>query len=325
MFTLKDIETRSVFVINCIEKRRNLRVNTGELQLEEEVGEKKITLTKFPFQKVLALFIIGHITITTPLIEKCKRFGVALIVMKPNLRPVFYWDNMAEANYLLRNKQHHYPHDDLSIARQIVFNKIINQKSNLLKMREKDPTTTEAINQCEASIQTIDDINDYNQLMGLEGVTSRMYFAAYFQSLKWDGRHPRMKSDELNVTLDIGYTLLFNYIECFLRMYGFDLYVGVYHRLWFKRKSLVCDIMEPFRCIIDHATLLAYNRKKFSTKDFEKKNKEYFLKREKSADYYRVFIDALIAKKSEVFKYVQLYYRCFMGRKSVSQFPTFKF
>lgn len=70
--------------------------------LEEIEGDKKKTLTKFPFQKLLALFIIGHITVTTPLIDKCKKYGVALVVMKPNLRPVFFWANSAEANYLLR-------------------------------------------------------------------------------------------------------------------------------------------------------------------------------------------------------------------------------
>lgn len=325
MFTRKDIETRTIFVINCIDQQRNLRVNTGELLLEEERCEKKMTLTKFPFQKILALFVIGHITITTPLIEKCKRYGVALIVMKPNLRPVFFWDNMAEANYLLRQIQHNYPATELAIAKHLVKNKILNQKRNLVKTRKKDELTITAIEQCEAAMQTIDDISEYSQLMGLEGAIARAYFAAYYQSLDWKARHPRMKTDTLNVTLDIGYTLLFNYIECFLRMYGFDLYVGVYHRLWFKRKSLVCDLMEPFRCIIDHTILLAFNRKQFTNKDFEKKKNEYYLKRDKSADYYRVFIDALIPYKSEIFNYVQMYYRCFMGRKSVSHFPIFQF
>ncbi len=101
MFTSKDIECRSIFVINCI-KERNLRVSSGELLLEE--GDEHKTLTKFPFQKILALFIIGPITITTPLLEKCKKFDVALVVMKSNLRPVFFWANHAEANFLLHQK-----------------------------------------------------------------------------------------------------------------------------------------------------------------------------------------------------------------------------
>lgn len=62
MFTHKDIENKTVFVINCIAHDKSLRVNNGELYLQEkkEDGEQ-VTLTKFPFQKVLALFVIGHI------------------------------------------------------------------------------------------------------------------------------------------------------------------------------------------------------------------------------------------------------------------------
>ena len=67
-------------------------------------------------------------------------------------------------------------------------------------------------------------------------------------------------------------------MESYIKMFGFDLYVGVYHRLWFKRKSLVCDLIEPFRCIIDHATLLAFNRKQFTSQDFTVNKQEYRLK-----------------------------------------------
>ena len=325
MFTHKDIEMRTIFVVNCIEHDRSLRVNSGELMLEELEGDKKKTLTKFPFQKLLALFIIGHITVTTPLIDKCKKYGVALVVMKPNLRPVFFLANSAEANYLLRKKQFEYSTEDLSIAKCIVYNKVLNQKAALSKTRKKDSYTVDAIKQCDAALDTLPDIDEYNQLMGLEGTVAKTYFSAYYQNQNWKGRHPRMKSDVLNVTLDIGYSILFNFMESFIRMFGFDLYVGVYHRLWFKRKSLVCDLMEPFRCIIDHATLLAFNRKQFSEKDFKLIQQEYHLKYENCADYYKVFYDELIAKKMDIFKFVQQYYRYFMGCKSVKEYPIFEF
>lgn len=93
----------------------------------------------------------------------------------------------------------------------------------------------------------------------------------------------------------------------------------------FKLKSLLCDLMEPFRCIIDHAALLAFNRKQFSEKDFTLIKQEYHLKYEKCADYYRVFYDELIARKMDIFKFVQQYYRCFMGCKSVKEYPIFEF
>ncbi len=325
MFTHKDIEMRTIFVVNCIDKKRILRVSNGELLLEENHENKNATLTKFPFQKILALFVIGHLTVTTPLIEKCKLFGVALIVVKPNLRPVFYWADAAEANYLLRQRQYQFDSKDLSIARVLVRNKINNQMRTLKRVRRKSPIVLQAHAQCQSALDKIDAINNYSQLLGLEGQIAKSYYTAYFNSLGWKARRPRMKCDEINITLDIGYTLLFNFLECFMRMFGFDLYIGVYHRLWFKRKSLVCDIIEPFRCIIDHTVLLAFHRNQFSTSHFERVKHEYQLKREYTSTYYNVFFNVLVAHKSDIFIYVQRYYRCFMGRKSVTTYPVFEF
>ena len=108
-------------------------------------------------------------------------------------------------------------------------------------------------------------------------------------------------------------------------MFGFDVYAGVYHRLWFKRKSLICDLMEPFRCIIDNAVRTAFNRKQCAEKDFRNEKGEWRLKFEKNRDYNKLFFDALIPYKTEVFKYVQSYYRCFMQSKPTDYYPKFEF
>ena len=321
MFTNKDIEFRSIYVVNCITDRE-LRVSSGELLLED-MQEHKV-LTKLPFQKILALFVIGHIHVTTPLIEKCKKNNVALVVMKPSLRPVFYWSDAAEANFLVRKRQYEYGKDDISIARMLVENKIANHLKLLQRTRKKDELTAEAIENCGVYAQQARQATDYNGLMGTEGIAAKVFFSAYFQDMDWHGRKPRIKTDYLNATLDIGYTYLFNFIECFVRMFGFDLYVGVYHRLWFKRKSLVCDLMEPFRCIIDKTIRTAINRKQFCSKDYDVVKGEYRLKREMNKEYSKVFFDALVPYKSEIFKYVQSYYRCFMGSKDISLYPKFE-
>lgn len=322
MFTNKDIDYKTIFVINCLEKR-SLRVSSGELLLED-VEEKK-TLTKLPFQKILALFVIGHISITTPLIEKCKKFNVALVIMKPNLRPVFFWASSAEANYLLRQKQYSFDKNDISIAKLLMKNKFENQLSLLEKTRMKDKLTEDAKEKCCKELVYIKNVEDYDKLMGAEGIVSKFFFNAYFQQNGWVARKPRAKTDPINTTLDIGYTILFNYIESFIRMFGFDLYVGVYHRLWFKRKSLVCDIMEPFRCLIDNQVRKAFNREQFKESDFLVIKHEYKLKLEKNGDYYKIFYETLIDRKMEVFKYIQSYYRCFMQGKTPDYYPKFIF
>ena len=321
MYTNKDVEYRSIFVINCIENR-SLRVSSGELLLEN--ADLKKTLTKMPFQKILAILIIGNITITTPLIDKCKQYNVAIIVVKPNLRPVFWWSDSAEANFLLRKRQHEYPSDDLTIARHIVSNKIQNQFQLLRNTRITGSEIEAAKKACNDALSMLSGATDLNKLMGLEGFVSKHFFSFYFKDLDWQQRRPRVKCDVINTTLDIGYTLLFNYIETFTRMFGFDVYIGVYHRLWFKRKSLICDLMEPFRCIVDARVRKAFNTGECKKDDFEYIKGEYFLKREKNADYYKMFSDDFIKRKTDVFMFVREYYRCFMQQKKIELYPLFK-
>ena len=224
---------------------------------------------------------------------------------------------------MLHQQQYSLKKDDISIAKVLVENKIVNQKKALLDTRRKDELTNLSLSKLDECLNELPDTVDYNVLMGIEGAAAKSFFQSFYQDYDWHQRRPRTKCDALNASLDIGYTMLFNYIECFLRMFGFDLYVGVYHRMWFKRKSLVCDIMEPFRPIIDKTIRTAWNRKQFSEKDFIVSKGEYRLKFEKNADYCKAFFDALIPYKAEVFKYVQNYYRCFMGRKSITQYPVF--
>lgn len=320
MFTHKDLEYRTIFVINCIENK-NLRVHNGELLLENT--EEKKTLTKLPFQKILALFIVGHITITTPLIEKCTKFGIPIVAMKPNFRPTFFFSITAEANFLLRQKQYELDKKNLQIPKILVENKLRNQLRLLEKTRQKSAPITKTKLQLENAIQEISSIGEYEKIMGIEGRMAKSFFSAYFESLDWKARLPRTKIDPINATLDIGYTILFNYIEVFTRLFGFDPYIGVYHRLWFKRKSLICDLMEPFRCLIDQQVRKAFNTKQCKTEDFNLYKNEYVLKHEKNSDYSKMFFEVLIDYKLGVFNYIRDYYRCFMQRKNSIEYPQF--
>lgn len=322
MYTRKDIEVRSFWFVDCSDHKTYLHVKNGELLLEKQDGEDRKIKARAPFQLLLAVFVIGDATLSVPLIDKCRQFGVAFIVLKSNLRPVAFLSNPAEANYALRIVQHSVGYN-LDIAKALIANKVMNQKTLLQKTRRRDEATLSAMAFCSEAIDKIPFAADADSLRGIEGSAAKMFFGAYFQDFDWTGRFPRAKCDALNVALDIGYSILFNFIEAFLRMYGFDLYIGVNHTLFFQRKSLVCDMMEPFRCIVDHTMRNAFKLKKFSMDDFEKSQDSYRLKWSRCSVYYQEFVSAIVVRKGDIFQYVQSYYRCFMGRKSMPQYPNF--
>ena len=321
MLTHKDIEFRTIFVINCTNSR-TLRVCNGELLLEDNAENR--TLTKMPFQKILALFVVGSISITTPLLENCRKFNVAIVVVKQTFRPVFFWAAGSDGNFNLRRRQHTFPDGDISIAKVIVRNKIANQLALLKKTRMNDNLVNYAKQQCEKAMSDIQSISDYKQLLGTEGYVARSFFAAYFQQVGWKSRMPRVKPDALNATLDLGYTILFNFVECFASIFGFDLYVGIYHRRWFMRKSLICDLMEPFRCIIDRETRTAFRKRRCSESDFVVRGGRYQLKYENIGKYCNMFFEAIVAYKTKIFGYMQEYYRCFSKGRDVELYPLFQ-
>ena len=92
---------------------------------------------------------------------------------------------------------------------------------------------------------------DLQGILGFEGIASRVYFRHMFDMIEWKGRKPKAKQDIPNLLLDIGYTHLFHFVDALLNLYGFDTYQGVYHQVFYQRKSLVCDLVEPFSPLVD--------------------------------------------------------------------------
>ena len=139
-----------------------------------------------------------------------------------------------------------------------------------------------------------------------------------------EGRIPKIKPDFVNSTLDIGYTILFNIIDCMLNLYGFDTYRGVYHREFYMRKSLSCDMMEPFRPLIDWQVRKAINLGQCKIEHFNECNGRYLLDIRHNKDYIAFLMKPLLDNKEEIFRYFQSYYRSFMKQKNISDFPKFR-
>src|SRR5574344_972710 len=86
--------------------------------------------------RLFALFISGHICITSGLIERAQRFGFTIVFMTYTMRAYAMIPARAEGNVLLRRKQYEY--NKFDIAAHITSNKIHNQKELLKKQRYKN-------------------------------------------------------------------------------------------------------------------------------------------------------------------------------------------
>ena len=272
--------------------------------------------------RIFLVYVVGEISITSGLIMRAKKFGFVICLMNRNFRLYSIIGNRMEGNTLLHRKQYQYEGD--SLAQFLVANKIKNQRLALQKRREKTELCKEAITILEGYEKKLEsEVMSGKTLLGLEGSAARVYFPQMFDIVNWKGRKPRIKSDYLNATLDLGYSLLFNMVDSLLQVYGFDVYCGVYHKEFYMRKSLSCDLMEPIRPIIDLKVRKAINLKQIKDDDFQVFNNRWTLSYKKSPEYIRILLEEILDYKEEMFLYTQDYYRSFMQGKTSKEYRMF--
>lgn len=320
MMSTRDFEYKQIaFVFTS--RGEKISFKNDNLLVSDADGNTKHQSTCY---RLFLLFICGDYSITSGLLERANKFGFNIVLMTPNLRVTKIIPSKAEGNVLLRKKQ--YAYDKTDIAAHVIANKIRNQNALLKKKRQKSEDEKEAIKKLKQFEKDVMQPNlSVQEIMGIEGISAKIYFKSLFQNYNWSARRPRTKHDITNCLMDIGYTILFNVVNALLEMYGFDVYVGILHTQFFHRKSLVCDLEEPFRPIIDEAIIKALNLSQVHEKDFWKNQEQYILPWKNSAPYIELFIKAIMEYKDEIFIYIQSYYRAFMRDKPVANFPTFEF
>ncbi len=317
MLSAPDFEQKKI-IVALLSHGDRLNFKNDNIVISDESGIKH----QSSCYRLFALFIVGHATITTGLLQRAKKFGFSIVLMTHGLIPYGSWLAQAEGNVLLRKKQ--YAHRGLGIAQHLMANKIDQQIDTLKQRRQKSQNVKAAI-AClhDYRARLPNDSLDLQEILGIEGIASRVYFRQMFDMAEWKGRKPRAKQDIPNLLLDIGYTQLFHLMDALLNLYGFDTYQGVYHQVFYQRKSLVCDLVEPFRPLIDRRVRKAFQLGQVHEGDFSKVNGQYRLFGKQSQPYLALLLESLLAPKQEIFLYVQSYYRAFMRSRPACQFPVF--
>lgn len=289
--------------------------NDNIIVLDEEQQIKK----QMSCYRLFAIFIVGGISLTSGIISRSKKFGFSIVLFTTSFKVYSTINFSLEGNTLLRRKQY-MTDKETEIANQIIINKIQNQKDILKKLRDKD--VQDGIENLEENIERLKN-NNYNsyEIMGLEGTSAKVYFNRLFKNYNWNGRQPRIKRDKINLLLDISYIILFNYIEAILNIYGFDIYKGNLHKEFYKRKSLVCDMVEPFRPIVDYKLRKMINLNQIDNYKYIIINNQYQLNWQESTKFVSAILEEILKYKICIFRFIQQYYRWFMKDKDICDFP----
>jgi len=94
-----------------------------------------------------------------------------------------------------------------------------------------------------------------------------------------------------------------NPLQCLIFDSVFDNYKGVYHKFFYQRKSLVCDLVEPFRPIIDYKVRKIIKLGQVNEEDFDYIHGQYRIFGKKS--WSRQYFDSSFGKAQSSLRGIQ--------------------
>lgn len=243
------------------------------------VTKGRTKLLDIPVIQVENIALIGNVQISTQALHMLMERGVDVSYLTYSGTYLGHTAAESSKNIFLRFEQYRFYLDDgrrLAMAKTITRNKIRNQ---LALIREHRWTGTDFDwHQEDKDIRdilaTLENKKTPNEILGVEGMCSNIYFKAFGQMIDCDfafnGRNRRPPRDPINVIISLAYTLLTKEMCNALDSESFEPYLGFLHGIRYGRKSLALDLIEEFRQpAVDRLVILLFNKRMIGKLDFE--------------------------------------------------------
>lgn len=229
--------------------------------------------------KLEQLLVCGNITLTPPALAALMEKGVDTVFMTQSGRYRGRLQPLYSKNITLRCEQFRKMSDPgfcLDLARSIVSGKLMNMRTNLLRLnRSRSGLNLEdQILGLRRLADATADAKDLESVRGYEGRGAVLYFDGFAKGFRVEGvefkkRIRRPPTDPVNALLSLSYTFLFNAVMAAVSLVGFDPYLGCLHSVEYGRPSLALDLMEEWRPVIaDNLVTSVINLKAITPADF---------------------------------------------------------
>jgi CRISPR-associated protein Cas1 len=225
------------------------------------------------------------------------------------------WHSKLGSTTLIRRRQLEISDHEkgLELAKKWIVGKTDNQidfLERLAKPREEDKAeklkgAAGSLKEIRAKLAALTGTVDEKRgtIMGLEGTAGRIYFEMLShvmpERFKFDGRSRSPAKDEFNAMLNYCYGILYSMVEKGCIIAGLDPYIGFVHTDNYNKKSMVFDMIEPFRIFAEEAVVFLFSGRKVKVEYFDQLKEGVTLNKEGKA----VLIEAFNKHLDESIRY----------------------
>lgn len=219
-----------------ISKQSKLSYKNRFLVVKQESDEKYIHLSEIDTIIVDSI----SVSISTYLLKELSDNKINIIFCDEKHNPFgelksYYLSHNVSKKILLQTKWSQREKNDL--WQEIIKNKITNQALQIRKIKSQN------YNLLLSYVSEVVSGDKTNR----EGHSAKVYFNTLFTK-----KFVRNENDSINAALNYGYAILLSSFNKEIVSNGYLTELGIHHKNEFNPFNLSCDLMEPFRIIIDN-------------------------------------------------------------------------
>lgn len=219
-----------------ISKQSKLSYKNRFLVVKQESDEKYIHLSEIDTIIVDSI----SVSISTYLLKELSDNKINIIFCDEKHNPFgelksYYLSHNVSKKILLQTKWSQREKNNL--WQEIIKNKITNQALQIRKIKSQNYNLLLSyVNEVVSGDKT-----------NREGHSAKVYFNTLFTK-----KFVRNENDSINAALNYGYAILLSSFNKEIVSNGYLTELGIHHKNEFNPFNLSCDLMEPFRIIIDN-------------------------------------------------------------------------
>jgi CRISPR-associated protein Cas1 len=232
-----------------------------------EIRDRKSVVNQVRLREVSQVSLFGSVQLSAQALRELAARDVTILHLSYGGWLTAITTPPPHKNIELRRRQFQVAENQklcLYLARAFVSGKIRNSRT-LLRRNGRD-LKDNVIHRLAEGRRKAERAESLNQLLGMEGLAARDYFANFTRMLKagdeagttfdLESRNRRPPRDPINALLSFLYSMLTKEMTVTLVRIGFDPYLGFYHQPRYGRPALALDLMEEFRPLIADSVVI---------------------------------------------------------------------
>jgi CRISP-associated protein Cas1 len=244
--------------------------------------------------RVTALLIVKNCRISSNALQLAAAHEVPVLIADATGRiAVKTWSGQYRQQALLRRRQVLFATEPacLQYVKELLQQKAANQLLHIKKLQQALPAevagqSNTIIEKMEAGIHQLAGIGGLlqqqrNAARGAEAFTTKYYWlgikTVVQAAIECKGRSKRPAKDPFNALLNYNYGMLYGKVETAIHTLGLDPQLGFFHLNKYNSKTLVFDMIEPFRPWADEMLTAICLAREHQATWFEEKNGGWWL------------------------------------------------